>query len=159
MSKRLAAMSVAIAAFIALCWVPYASAVSPVSEPVELPAELLLPAGAFCSWEALVTFPVNKEIATTFYDANGNIDRVMITGSLRATVTNVENGKSITLNIPGTQVIVDDLVTYRGPNVIFPVDGSLKLVSGRVVVTVDSEGFQHPVTVSGLRIDICTLLG
>jgi hypothetical protein len=26
-------------------------------------------------------------------------------------------------------------------------------------VTVDSEGFQHPVTVSGLRIDICTLLG
>jgi len=135
-----------------------AGAVPPVREPLVFPEELPLPAGVFCPWEGLVTFPVTREYATTFYDSEGNITRVLITGSLVITVTNVENGESVTLNIPGSTVAVDDLVTYRGRNVIFPVSGELKLVSGLVVVTVDSAGFQHPVTIHGSTVDICALL-
>lgn len=135
-----------------------ASATQPVREPLVFPDELPMPAGVFCPWEGLVTFPVNKEFATTFFDQDGSVTEVLITGSLVVTITNLDNGESVTLNIPGSSVTVDDLVTYRGRNVIFPVSGELKLVSGLVLVTVDSEGFQHPVTVSGSTTDICELL-
>jgi hypothetical protein len=135
-----------------------AGAVTPVREPVVLPEELVMPAGVFCPWEGVATFPVNNEFATTFFDSEGNITSVLISGSLVVTITNVENGESATLNIPGTGVTVDDVLTYRGRNVIFPVSGELKLVSGLVVVTVDSEGFQHPVTIHGSTTDICALL-
>ena len=135
-----------------------AGAAPPVREPLAFPEELSLPVGVFCPWEGLVTFDVNREYATTFYDSQGNITQVQITGALVITITNLDNGKSVTLNIPGTGVIVGDLFTYRGRNVIFPVSGELKLVSGRVVVTVDSAGFQHPVTIYGSTVDICALL-
>lgn len=135
-----------------------AGAVPPDRQPLVFPEELSLPAGDFCPWEGLVTFDVNREYATTFYDSEGNITRVQITGALVITITNLDNGESVTLNIPGTAVIVGDLFTYRGRNVIFPVVGELKLVSGRVVVTVDSEGFQHPVIIHGSTEDICALL-
>jgi hypothetical protein len=135
-----------------------AGAVAPVREPVVFPEELPLPAGVFCPWEGIVTFPVNNEFATTFFDSEGNVTSVLITGSLVVTITNLDNGESVTLNIPGTGTTVDDVLTYRGRNVIFPVSGELKLVSGRVVVTVDSAGFQHPVTISGSTTDICALL-
>lgn len=135
-----------------------AAAIAPQREPVEFPDELALPAGAFCPWEGVVTFPMNNEVATTFFNPDGTIARVVITGALRVTITNVDNVESVTLNIPGVGVTVDDVLTYTGRNIIFPVEGALDLVSGRVVVTVDSEGFQHPVEVAGLSVDVCTLL-
>jgi hypothetical protein len=137
---------------------PTAGAVAPVREPLVFPEELPLPAGVFCPWEGVVTFPVKNEYATTFYDSQGNITMVLITGSLVVTITNLDNGESVTLNIPGSGVTVEDVLTYRGPNVIFPVEGELDLVYGRVVVTVDSAGFQHPVTIYGSTTDICALL-
>jgi hypothetical protein len=135
-----------------------AGATTPVREPLELPSELVLAAGDFCGFEILVTWPVNNEVATTFFDAEGNVDRVLVTGALQVTFENQENGETLTLNIPGSGVIIDNELTYRGRNVIFPVEGQLDLVSGRVVVMVDSEGFQHPVELAGRTTDVCTLL-
>jgi hypothetical protein len=135
-----------------------ASARTPDRVPLELPSELVLPAGDPCPWEGLVTWPVNREFVTIFYDADGSIDRVMFTGFLSVTIENVENHESVTLKIPGTGVIDDDVVVYRGRNVIAPVHGELNLVSGRVVATIDSQGFQHPVEVAGSTTDICALL-
>jgi hypothetical protein len=137
---------------------PSASAVSPTREPLVFPSELDLAAGDFCAFPVIITFPVNREFATIFYDAEGNVDHVLITGSLMITATNADTGESVNLNIPGSSVTVDDLITYRGLNVIFPVEGTLDFVAGRVVVTVDSAGFQQPVTVAGLTVDICALL-
>ncbi len=135
-----------------------AGAVPPDRDSVVLPDELPLPAGVFCPWEGVATFPVNREYATTFYDSEGNVTSVLVTGFLAVTFTNLDNGESVTLNIPGTGLYVDDLLIYRGRNVIFPVSGELKLVSGRVVVTIDSAGFQHPVSIHGSTTDICALL-
>ncbi len=157
MRRAVVSMSLLALVLVGLVATPV-SATPPVREPLVFPDELPLPAGVFCPWEGLVTFPVNTETATTFFDRDGNVREVLITGSLVVTITNLDNGESVTLNIPGTSVTVDDLVTYRGPSVIFPVSGELKLVSGLVVVTVDSEGFQHPVTIYGSTTDICELL-
>lgn len=156
--RRVALVSTAAALIATFGSVPFAGAVAPTREPLVFPEELALPAGLFCPWEGVVTFPVNMEYVTTFYDSEGNVTSVLITGSLMITITNLDNGESATLNIPGTSVTVDDLVTYRGANVIFPVEGELELVYGLVVVTVDSEGFQHPVTIYGSTTDICALL-
>jgi len=135
-----------------------ARAVAPVKEPLEFPNELVLAAGDFCDFELVVTFPVNNEIVTTFFDAEGNVDRVLITGALVVTFTNTETGETLTLNIPGSSVLVDDELTYRGRNVIFPVEGGIALVSGRVVAMIDSEGFVHPVEVAGSTTDVCAVL-
>lgn len=158
MLRRLTLITALVALTTQLGLAAPAAASTPQREPVVFPDELVLPAGPFCPWEGLVTFPLNREVATTFFNADGTIARVVITGALRVTVTNVDNGESVTLNIPGVLVTVNDVVTYTGRNIIFPVEGSLDLVAGRVVVTVDSEGFQHPVEVAGLSIDVCTLL-
>jgi hypothetical protein len=123
------------------------------------PDELTLSAGVFCDWEGVVTFPVTQEYVTTFFDGAGNVTRMMITGRLVVTVTNVETGEDVTLNISGPSVQIDDVLTYHGPSIVFPVEGSLDFVHGRVVVTVDSEGFQHPVTMYRTTTDICALLG
>lgn len=158
MLRRLALITAVVALAAPLGFAAPAAASTPQREPVVFPDELVLPAGAFCPWEGLVTFPMNREVATTFFNTDGTIARVVVTGSLRVTITNVDNDESITLNIPGVLVTVNDIVTYTGRNIIFPVEGALDLVSGRVVVTVDSEGFQHPVEIAGLSIDVCTLL-
>jgi hypothetical protein len=136
-----------------------AAAVPPHREPLQFPDQIIFAAGDFCPWPALVTFPVNNETATTFYDGQGNVTRVLITGSLRVSFENTDTGNSETFNIPGSSVTVGSTLIYRGRNVIFPVAGELNLVSGRVVVTVDSQGFQHPVSVNGSTTDICALLG
>jgi hypothetical protein len=156
--KRVMLVSVAAVLALALAPTPAAEAAAPVREALVFPEELPLPGGVFCPWEGVVTFPVNREFATAFYDKSGNVTKVLITGSLVVTITNLDNGESVNLNIPGTSVTVDDIVTYRGPDVIFPVSGELNLVNGRVVVTVDSEGFQHPVKIYGSTTDICRLL-
>jgi len=106
----------------------------------------------------VVTFPVNNEIVTTFFDAEGNVDRVLVTGALVVTFGNIETGETVTLNIPGAGLYIDDELTYRERNIFAPVHGELNLVSGRVVVTIDSEGFQHPVEVAGSTTDVCALL-
>lgn len=148
---------VAVGAFLEAA--PPAGATPPVREPLELPSELVLPAGEFCSFKIVSTFPVNREIVTTFFDAEGNVERVLVSGALRVTLENEETGETVTVNIPGTSVTIDDVLTYRGRNIIFPVHGELELVSGRVVVTIDSEGFQHPVELAGSTMDLCALLG
>ncbi len=157
--RRLALTAATVIPIVLATFATPAAAVPPQREPVQLPDQIRLAAGDFCPWPAIVTWPVNNEIATTFYDQQGNVTRVLITGALRVTIENADTGESETFNIPGSGVIIGSSLIYRGRNVIFPVNGELNLVSGRVVVTVDSQGFQHPVIVNGSTTDICALLG
>jgi len=43
----------------------------------------------------------NNEYANTFYDQDGNVVRTRITGALKETFTNLETGKSVSLNVSG----------------------------------------------------------
>jgi hypothetical protein len=54
-----------------------------------------------CGYEILVTFPIQREYQTTFFDPQGNVTRVVITGRLVVTFMNVATGESLTANISG----------------------------------------------------------
>jgi len=62
-----------------------------------------------CGFEVYVSFPVQNEYATAFFDRDGNVTRVIITGRLVITFTNPVNGVSLTENISGPAQI--DLVS------------------------------------------------
>ncbi len=54
-----------------------------------------------CGFEVDVSYPVQNEYAIAFFDQNGNVTRLVITGRLVATFTNPANGVSLTENISG----------------------------------------------------------
>lgn len=54
-----------------------------------------------CGFEVDITIPVQKEIATTFFDADGNPTKMIITGRLVLTFTNPANEASITAAVNG----------------------------------------------------------
>lgn len=88
-----------------------------------------------CGYEILVTFPVAKEYITTFYDQDGNVTKLIITGNLIVTFTNTATGKSLTVNISGPTHIslVRGTSTSEG-RTGGPVDGlpGLNVFSGRI---------------------------
>ena len=61
-----------------------------------LPSELACGTG-----DVQIHIDTNNEYANTFYDRDGNVVRIRITGSLKETFTNLENGKSVSLNVSG----------------------------------------------------------
>src|SRR5207247_3061054 len=131
-----------------------ASAGAPVREFV--PAEAFdLDVGP-CPFIVHVEFPVNNEYSITFTDADGNPTRILIQGALFTTLTNTENGKSVTLNISGPGVITfgedgSTLVTGWGnwtlfffPGQLGPgSSGSLILNQGRFELLTAANGFDQ----------------
>lgn len=54
-----------------------------------------------CGYEILVTFPVQNEYLTTFFDRAGNVVKFIVSGHLVVTFTNTATGESLTANISG----------------------------------------------------------
>ena len=54
-----------------------------------------------CGFDVGVSYPVQNEYVTAFFDQNGNVTRLIITVRLVATFTNPANGVSLTENISG----------------------------------------------------------
>jgi hypothetical protein len=162
--RRLATFSVLITSLLmgqAFVMVGTAGAVPPVRVPLSFPpGGIDLPAGAYCPWAGHIDADTLKEKITTFFDQQGNVAKIMITGALKITVTNVETGGSLSLNIPGSSVFDPETSTlvYRGLNVIFPVPGQMPLVSGQVVVSVAPDGTQSILSVEGTTVDLCAQL-
>lgn len=73
--------------------------------PFDLPA-------SFCGFPVHIAYPVDKEYATVSTEPDGSTVYV-ITGSLFATVTNLDTGKSVTVNAsgPGTDTFSPDGTT------------------------------------------------
>jgi hypothetical protein len=95
-----------------------------------------------CGYEILVTFPVQQEYATTFFDRDGNAVKMIISGHLVVTFTNTATLESLTANISGPAQY--DLVTgtfHQGGLTGGPVDGlpGLNLFAGRI----DETGTMH----------------
>jgi hypothetical protein len=54
-----------------------------------------------CGYEILVTFPVQQEYITTYFDREGNVTKQIVTGRLVVTFTNTATDESLTTNISG----------------------------------------------------------
>jgi hypothetical protein len=87
-----------LAGLLLLAWALPAAAATVSRDPAPLPDRI---EDDSCGFTVEVTFPVNGEHAVSFYDADGNLVRIEITGRLVATFLHPSNGKSITLNISG----------------------------------------------------------
>ena len=87
-----------LSALVALALAPSAMAASVTREPLALPDVV---EDSSCGFTVLVTFPVNQQIVTSRFDADGNEVAVVITGRLVATFTNPDTGATVTANISG----------------------------------------------------------
>ena len=76
-----------------------AAAAKPDRQPLEL-GDFDFAAGDVCSFAVHVEFLVNREKVTTFYDRDGNVTRVLTTGSLLVRLSPVDDpDRTTTLNI------------------------------------------------------------
>ena len=75
-----------------------ALAKEPVREPFVLPDVI---EDASCGFLVVVTFPVQQEFITTFFDTAGEPVKQIIAGRLVATFRNPANGVTLTINISG----------------------------------------------------------
>ena len=97
-------------------------------------APFILPA-SFCGFKVRVTFPVNREYGKVLRSSDGSVT-TLVTGSLIASVKNLQTGKAITENISGP-----------GKLIAHP-DGSLTLVAkgheGPILTPADAKRFGLP---------------
>ena len=107
-----------------------------------------------CAFPVSVDFTFDREKITIF--SNGD---AIITGALKATLTNTLTGESIDVNVPGPVKFTtnaDGSVTLQitGPIWSF-LNGTLTLFSGRLFEPIYGS---HDVTLSGRAVDLCALL-
>jgi hypothetical protein len=124
------------------------SAVTVTREPLELPPVI---EDSSCGYTILVSFPVNRQIITSRWDADGNQLSLLITGRLVVTLTNPDTGESITANISGPSRIDRNghfvfMGRYGGAG-----GSGLILFSGRIDTTT---GAMH----GHVSTDVCELL-
>jgi hypothetical protein len=104
-----------------------------------------------CTFPVDVTFTSNKEIARTILPSGV----IIVTGQVKAVVTNVDNNKSLNVNVSGPVfdfTSVNGTVIFRGEALIGNT-GFLILTSGTVVF---SNG--QVVSVTGKTTDLCAVL-
>jgi hypothetical protein len=145
--------------------VPRAFADRPDKQP--LPAESFTISGE-CAFDVQFEVLTNKEKLSTFYDKDGDIRFLNITGALRVRFINLETGKSVDLNISGPLRIEPQpdgstLITYLGAGGLFfpPNESDLPPIAfthGPVVTQVDAEGNFSVISVKGHVEDVCAML-
>jgi hypothetical protein len=147
--------ALAAAVVVALLAVTGASGGKPVREPLfiegfELPN--------ICRFPVFIDVTANNEFVTFFDDG-----RVHVTGKLFVTVTNMDSGESLELNISGPAVISPDSERILGRALLFlfpeDVDGpGLILTTGRVDIIRGEDGFIDDLSVRGQTVDVCAEL-
>jgi hypothetical protein len=91
-----------------------ASAATPdIERPGVVTAELDFPAGVFCGFPLQVVL-VQRPVFTVFLDRDGNVVRAHSTGSVVATVTNIDSGTTVVQRIPGPSFFDAGLTLVRG---------------------------------------------
>ena len=107
-----------------------------------------------CAFPVSVDFTFDRGKITIF--SNGD---AIITGALKATLTNTVTGKSIDVNIPGpvkfTANADGSFTLMATGRFLGPLNGILTLFSGRLFEPIYGS---HDVTLSGRAIDVCVLL-
>jgi len=129
-----------------------------------------IPAGLVCGFELAGTPVANNETTTTYpADANGDV-RVLITGTLKLQLTNVDTGKSIVVNVsgPGTVVLHPDgsaSEDLRGNDLVLffpgatPAGPATYLFTGHTILSFDPAGNETLVsTTDNSPLDVCAAL-
>ena len=164
-------------ALLALLLTPsVALGVPPKREALPPPASIEAAAGEVCAFPVLIEFLDSKNKALTFTDKSGTPVRQIITGKLRARVTNLVTEESLVMNISGpaflsfTEEGRPATVTLGGRALLILRAGidvappGVFLTSGRVVLaisfTIDKEAGEVAAIVSqtGRMQDLCTVL-
>ena len=143
---------------------------------VKTPQPFTLPGGEdgandFCRFPVTVTIPVNREY-TKLFKTDGTIFTYLVTGSVTASFTNADTGKTITENISGPYkfTVVDNSlvgVAFKGLTLtaiqrdraqqfgLPPVS----VIAGGLTVSVAPDGTYTSVSLQGhVLVDICTAL-
>jgi hypothetical protein len=125
------------------------AAVQPDREPAGSPGPQVLDD---CGFEVDVTFPIADQVVTSFFDQDGNLAKLIITGRNVVTYTNPANGVSITVNASGPAHFdfVRGTFSFEGLNTGPWDDSGLVLLAGRV----DLETGEHV----GHTVLLCPLL-
>ena len=134
------------------------------------PPAIILPA-TFCGFEVQSTFPVDRESAKILTASDGFMT-TLVTGSLFASLTNVESGKTITENISGPSKETDNpdgslttTATGLNPIALTPADAArfrlptLGVTAGARTVSVAADGSITSLTLDGhVLVDVCAAL-
>ena len=127
------------------------------------------PAGVVCGFEVAGQPLVDNEVTKTFPPLpNGDVVQI-VTGRVVLQLTNVDSGKSLTLNVSGPATITahpDGSVTAidsgRSLSFFFPTDSpagpATYLYTGQVVLNFTADGQQILVSQTGTSRDICAAL-
>jgi hypothetical protein len=157
-----------IIALLALAVTPASASGKPMRASFANPS-FTLAAGLACSFAVHGEAVVNQEVSTTFpAEPNGDVVQ-LVTGYLVERFTNVDTGKSITVNVSGPAKYVlhlDGSTTFIGlaseflP--FFPTDippGPRFFINyGKIVITITSAGQFILVSQTGTQFDICAAL-
>jgi hypothetical protein len=137
-----------------------------------VPAEpFTLPGDMFCGFDVGVDFPVNREYTKLLRTSDGSVI-TLTTGSLTASFTNLDTGKTITENISGPSkvTVADDgsaVVAFKGLTglIIMPDQAQqfglpiVSVIAGGLTVSVDPNGTFTSVSLQGhVLVDVCAAL-
>jgi hypothetical protein len=144
--RRMAIVGAVVAA--ALSMIPAsARATPPTREPLGGEDFVLTD---HCTFDIAVEFVQNREVLTTYYDANGEFVRQSVTGVLKVRLTNLEHPEhSVLFNISGPsqfRLLADgtgELIATGASIQLFITNrpGELLLVHGRFIAHVTDDGF------------------
>jgi hypothetical protein len=136
-----------------------------------VPAEPFTLDASFCGFDVGVTFPVDKGFAKALKAADGSMT-FLSTGSLRASLTNLETGKTITENVSGPSKLIvqpDGSATFllrgRGLSIFEPADAArfglptVAVVAGAGTLTIAPDGTFTSFSGHGhVVVDLCAAL-
>jgi hypothetical protein len=168
MVKRLCGSRVVLVAA-ALMIASGASADKPIKEPVPPSPVVFEGASAVCSFPVQVTYTAFKNFSITHLDKNGAIRWIGGAGRIVERITNLTNGKSVTLNAsgPGKLTFNEDgsaTLNGGGPWIVgyFAGDNpplALILYRGHIVLNISPEGVLTLVSYVGAPPqDVCAMI-
>ncbi len=158
-------------ALLALLLTPsIALADKPIREALPAPEPIEAAAGEVCAFPVLIEFLESKNKAVTFTDDSGTPLRQIITGRLRARVTNLTTDESLVVNVSGPAFLsftAEGLatVTLGGRGLLILRAGidvapaGVFLTSGRVVLAIGPAGeVAGIISQTGQMQDLCAAL-
>ena len=134
------------------------------------PPAIIVPA-TFCGFEVQSTFPVDREFAKILTASDGFVT-TLVTGSLVASATNLETGKTITENISGPSKTIlssdgsmTEAATGLNPIALTPTDAArfglptFGVTAGARTVSIAPDGSISSLTLDGhVLVDVCAAL-
>jgi len=155
MRRAVAALTCTIALLVFVA--PSATAEPPFQVRISDPFTTVLPGSDFCGFD--VQADVEQKFKLIVFSGNrGTLWTGLTAGKIKVVLTNLENGESLAVNIPGPGFLDADGNTLigTGPWLVF-VPGQLLFLVGHITFEPGPFGVQ-PALVRGRMLDLCDAL-